>query len=215
MRLVALLNRRFAAGAPSNRLDDAGCLIRQFDGLEEVLQPWLPCGSDAEAWCYKYSDRWPTSIINRRARHVWFDQPRDNGGLVLAGAAQVRCAYPGDGDSMSDSKLCDPLGGDGVHCIPGCLPVGQQCPELRRDWECSFPPSALRTALEHQLGTGNIERNNEVRVCYPATGVGISGLSSMLSMRFALPPSPHARVAALRGPGSMSRSDPPIAISRL
>lgn len=81
---------------------------------------------------------------------------------MLAGTAAVRCAYPGDGDSMAGSKLCDPLGGDGVRCIPGCTPVGSQCPELRHDWECSFPPAALRIALEHQLHSGSIERNNEV-----------------------------------------------------
>ena len=61
------------------------------------------------------------------------------------------------------AKLCNPLGGDGVTCIPGCYPAGQQCPELGHDWSCSFPPSKLREALQAQeRRVDYLHRNNEM-----------------------------------------------------
>lgn len=75
------------------------------------------------------------------------------GTLIVLVRACGRDSDPGDGDSMNEQKLCEPLGGDGSACIPGCSPLGQTCPEVGRDWSCSFPPSRLREALEHQQVT--------------------------------------------------------------
>lgn len=66
---------------------------------------------------------------------------------------------------MDSNKVCDPLGGDGVRCIPGCYPHGEQCAEMHRDWLCSWPPSQLRDALEAQrMRPGGLNKNNEMVV---------------------------------------------------
>jgi hypothetical protein len=97
-----MLNARFANGRPSHDLSEAGVLVRQFDTLDDVEKPWLPCPligyhkcrpkghesclSTSEAscdvlhaidslcssWCAKYSDRWATSIINNAARKMYY-----------------------------------------------------------------------------------------------------------------------------------------------
>ena len=93
--LVSLLNSRFAHGRPSNNLLEAGVLIRQFDTLDDMSQPWLPCPLEGGmSWCRDFSDRWATSIINNRTRHVYFDDDDGVGGLVLAPTATLFCAYP-------------------------------------------------------------------------------------------------------------------------
>ena len=70
-------------------------------------------------------------------------------------------ADPEDGNSMD--KICNPLGGDGATCIPGCYPAGQQCPDVRHEWSCSFPPTHLREALQAQE-LRFLARNNEMVV---------------------------------------------------
>jgi len=70
-------------------------------------------------------------------------------------------ADPEDGNSMA--KVCHPLGGDGVTCIPGCYPWGRQCPDVGHDWSCSFPPNQLREALTAQEHRADyLHRNNEL-----------------------------------------------------
>ena len=44
--------------------------------------------------------------------------------------------------------------GDGIYCIPGCYPNGQQCQQVGHDWNCAWPPSMLRDAMESQLARG-------------------------------------------------------------
>ena len=114
---LADINRRFREGRPSNSLLEAGVLVRQFDSLDDVDHgsPWLPC--PATFWCAQYADRWPATIINAHsARRLYYP---GTGGFVLAPTAELLCAYPGDGNSMSHT--CPRLGGnppDG--CVPGC-----------------------------------------------------------------------------------------------
>ena len=61
------------------------------------------------------------------------------------------------------SRTCDPVGGDGRTCIPGCYPIGQQCQDIGRDYSCSFGPGSLRLALEAQQGRKSYrDRNNEL-----------------------------------------------------
>ena len=60
---------------------------------------------------------------------------------------------------------CDPQGGDGVTCIPGCYPQGEQCHEVMRSWSCSYPPERLKAALTAQQGRFSYRsRNNEIVV---------------------------------------------------
>jgi len=158
---VNILNARFAAAHPSNVLSEAGVLLRQFDSLDGHDKPWIPCPRDGlESWCFKFSDRWAASIVSPKARHLYYGT-QGVGGLVLAPTAKLFCAYPEDGDSMG--KVCDPLGGDGISCIPGCYPPGQQCPEVHHAWSCSFPPTHLKEALQAQEDRiGFLSRNNEL-----------------------------------------------------
>jgi hypothetical protein len=66
---------------------------------------------------------------------------------------------------MDPAKICTPLGGDGVNCIPGCYSVGRQCADMQRDWLCSYPPSQLSEALLAQTRReGGLSRNNEIVV---------------------------------------------------
>ena len=75
------------------------------------------------------------------------------------------CVRARSGNSMDPAKVCNPLGGDGVTCIPGCYPPGQQCHEVGHDWTCSFPPERLRDALSHQQARDSYKnRNNEMIV---------------------------------------------------
>ena len=78
--LLALLESRFADGAPSNTLADAGVLLRQFDSLSGLdrHQSWLPCPQDI--WCANFHAQWPASIVNCNYRHLYYG---DVGGLVL------------------------------------------------------------------------------------------------------------------------------------
>lgn len=64
------------------------------------------------------------------------------------------------------------LGGDGANCIPGCSPVGKQCPDVGHDWSCSF--ASLRAALEAQQNRDSYKaRNNEVVVNFESMRKGL------------------------------------------
>ena len=101
-------------------------------------------------------------MITPKARHLYYGY--GTGGLILSPATTTLfCAYPEDGNSMA--KTCQTLGGDGTRCIPGCYPKGQQCPDVGHAWSCSFPPSALREALQAQEDRIDfLSRNNELVV---------------------------------------------------
>ena len=157
---VDSLNRRFAAGRPSGSIAKSGVLVRQFERETSNERPWLPCGA---AWCATIADRLACTIINDDLRNLFYDAGTVGAGLVLAPSARLYCAYPEDGNSVA--KTCEPLGGDGASCIPGCYPAGETCPEVAHDWQCSFPPEALRDALQAQMGRRSYkERNNEIIV---------------------------------------------------
>ena len=85
---------------------------------------------------------------------------------MIAPTVSIFCAYAEDGNSMDGSKVCNPLGGNGVTCIPGCYPKGQECPDIGHAWSCSFPPTQLKEALQAQQDRSDMRaRNNEVCVC--------------------------------------------------
>jgi len=160
---LAELNDRFEHARPSNSLEEAGVMVRQFDSLDDHTKPWLACPETGNNnWCRGYSDRWATSIITPKARMMYYGV-EGIGGLVLAPTARLFCAYPEDGNSMA--KLCRPLGGDGVTCIPGCYPRGQQCADVGHAWSCSFPPTQLGACLRAQEQRVDfLHRNNEIVV---------------------------------------------------
>lgn len=148
--LVALLETRFWAGRPSNVLSEAGVLLRQFDRISELdaSAPWLPCSESR--WCARYRSQWPSSIINSEYRQLYYT---DCGGLIIDPlTTDFFCAYGGDGNSMAHD--CGGGPGDGIGCIPGCYPDGQQCQQVGHDWNCAWPPSMLREAMEAQLARG-------------------------------------------------------------
>ena len=166
------LNARFANGRASNELADAGVMVHEFDTTEDHDRPWLPCPEHGyNNWCHRFSDRWATSILNPQQHVTYFawggaSSPRTGvGGVVLSPrTTEVFCAYPVDGNSMSEQKVCTPLGGDD-RCIPGCYPRGQQCQEVGHTWTCSYPPSMLKEALEAQLSRADyVAKNNEIVV---------------------------------------------------
>ena len=132
--------------------------------------PWESCPDNGNApWCYSFSDRWPASLVNSKARSLYYTA---NGGMVIAPTVQLYCAYPEDGNSMA--KTCRPLGGDGVTCIPGCSPNGQQCQQIGRNYGCSFPPTELKAALEAQEGRQDfLNRNNEMVINYETLSHGL------------------------------------------
>ena len=118
----------------SGDVGGAGLLLRQFDKNNDRTHPWLPCPRDGpDSWCGKiageacmhisivspaclarvsmilassplllHSDRWSALLVNALSPHLY----DNNGGLVLASTAKLFCAYPEDGDSSHESKVC-------------------------------------------------------------------------------------------------------------
>ena len=132
-------------------------LLRQFDRLSDIDRgrPWLPCPRDV--WCGKYHAQWPSSVVNKDVRVLY----QDSGGMVLdSSLVEIFCTYFGDGNSMA--RTCGGGPGDGHACIPGCAPVGHQCLVVDCScWDCSFPSTHTREALQAQLTSG-IQRHNEL-----------------------------------------------------
>lgn len=118
--------------------------MRAFDGLEFPPQPWLPCPPNVGwlAMCARYRDRFPTSLLWPGHTEVYFGLGQ--GGMVIrATVASARCLYHKDGTTMS--KKGDP-------CPFDCTSPGA------RLWQCAWPPTMLKTMLEHQ----GSEEHNEV-----------------------------------------------------
>ena len=61
------LNRRFRSGAPSNHLEEAGVLLRTFDGEELASLPWLPNHA------LPHGDRLSASLVNARHPDIYSD----------------------------------------------------------------------------------------------------------------------------------------------
>ena len=163
--IVNVLNQRYTQGTPSNDLAEAGVLVRQFDHLDGEANtqsgaPWTRC--PFIKWCGKFGDRWASSLINGQGMvKLYYDSAA---GLVIAPTVDIFCAYSRDGNSMG--VVCHPLFGN-AHCTPGCSPPGHECSEdgeqIRWDYDCSYPPSRLSEALQHQSLRGD-NVHNEVSV---------------------------------------------------
>ena len=134
--VLDLINARFIAGRPTNDLASAGVLVRTIDGLEDPVQPWMPCAS-GEKWlamCSRFNNRFPTSLL--WPGHTEIYRGSDQGGFVLRSTeARVQCAYHADGTTMS--KKDNP-------CPEFCTAPGAKF------WRCAWPPTALHQMMENQ-----------------------------------------------------------------
>ena len=93
------INERFVNGHPSNYLAEAGVLVRQNDALTRYRSE-VP-----DLWSVGSWDRLATSIVSARLPHMYSTSAE---GTILSPSAlqgAVLCAYPRDGNSMS--QLCE------------------------------------------------------------------------------------------------------------
>ena len=135
---------------PSNDLRTVGVLLRQFDKLDDGLEgkPWLPCPTDGWAsWCGKFNRIWAASIVTHGGATQLY-RPF-GGGLVLAPTTHLLCAYPADGNSMNEEKLCDDTTRwqtctPGCTCPPGTVAGPGSCYEGR-------PANQLRQVMSEHL----------------------------------------------------------------
>ena len=158
--VVDILNERFRLGMPNDDPNLAGVVVHQFDGQEDFAQPWMPCTPQSENdWCSMYSDRFASSLINRRTPYLF----NTAGGLVLKmssdGVNRIFCAMSGDGGTMS--IVCEPRGASD-YCLPGCwscldedgnAPDGVCEPSwctVERPWQCGWRPTELSNMMQQQ-----------------------------------------------------------------
>ena len=73
-------------------------LVRQFENdWMSVLDPWLPCFAN-HGWCEDISDRLPTTIVNDKARKLFYEIKGGGGFVLEPSIVQIYCAYPEDGN---------------------------------------------------------------------------------------------------------------------
>ena len=141
--LVDILNARFLAGSPSDRLAEAGVVVHQFDGggfdewgvseaggANTSWAAWMPC-PDGQ-WCAKFGDRFSVSVVNARQPFLF---SQTNGGIIVNTDTSERgtmCAWATDARSFRSARTCLADGdrfrwGDGAQkfvrregCVPGC-----------------------------------------------------------------------------------------------
>ena len=155
-RLVNIINERFATGRPTNKYDEAGVFIHQFDdqgfdpsthrlkqgGVAKHWMPWQAC--PAGEWCSKFGDRFSVSVMNARVPYAFNEF---NGGMILSPTVadeSTMCAWATDARSFRASRTCMPAGmkfewGDGEQlferregCVPGCV---IDHPNALEDWD--------------------------------------------------------------------------------
>jgi hypothetical protein len=123
-RIAGVLNARFAAGRPSNHLEDVGVLLHVLDGTEHGAgQAWKPCEACplanrlATSLVYKrMASRGPNHTIPVFANGI-------RGGFILRPQqARLRCAYPVDGGTRFKSDGCNGCLGKGCHADGWCTP---------------------------------------------------------------------------------------------
>ena len=125
-RIIDGLNHRFEHATPSNDVGAAGVIIRAFDGLNDVAQPWEPCrGCPAR-------DRFPASIIYPNHTDIYSNGP--GGFLIHPEAINIYCSCYGD--CGSQGKSCPNLYGS-QWCRPGCLGPCNPASGIR-NWGCSW-----------------------------------------------------------------------------
>ena len=135
-----MLNRNFQSTKEAETLERAGVLLRTADSYEHPDFMWEMCPETLDghpAWCAKYNDRVPVSLVNRAHTAVY---KHGSPGMVVAPrAVRMMCAYYSDGSSQS--KSCNP---PSAGCVPGC---GPWC-RFEKDWGCSWRPEQLPQMLQ-------------------------------------------------------------------
>ena len=203
--VVDVLNEQFRLGHPDNDPNVAGVLLHQFDGQEDFEQGWRPCThQSANRWCSTFSDRFASSIINRRLNSVF----NDHGGLVFRmdppNLNRILCSYNYDAGSMS--MTCDPPGPSAT-CLPGCWNLVPNWCTLTRPWQCAWRPTELQLMLE-----GHVQENAGTQAHYNEGGLTNSDLHGC-SPDTASPLIAHfssvARVSSHRRHGDL-RFEPPV-----
>jgi len=155
-RLVTIVNERFATGRPTNRYEEAGVFIHQFDdqgfdpsthrlkqgGVAKKWMPWQACPPGE--WCSKFGDRFSVSVMNARVPYAFNEF---NGGMILSptvASEATTCAWATDARSFRSARTCMPAGmkfewGDGdqlferrAGCVPGCVTDSDSALE---DWD--------------------------------------------------------------------------------
>ena len=158
MPVVDQLNIRFREGGPSHDVTRLGVLLHQFDGQEDPDRGWLPCTT----WCTDFSDRFASSIINRRVPNLFDAAQSKPGGLIFRPSPQLNeifCAWPADGGTMS--IVCSPPGRSAT-CLPGCWTETPNWCTATQSW-CPYPPDRTGEMLSMQERT-NAHKYNEVIV---------------------------------------------------
>ena len=115
---LAVLNRRFVEGQPSDQLAGAGVIVRQTDWFTEGAHLWSAAspstagGKDTPS--ATSTDRLAASIINHRLPHMFSTSAV---GVVISPEhveGRIYCSYPRDGNSMNNGGEhgCDATAAD-------------------------------------------------------------------------------------------------------
>ena len=156
--IVRRINARFSEGRASNNIEEAGVLLRTFEGQAgRHSAAWEPCAEDE--FCSRASDRLAASILNPRMPHPW---SYDAGGIIISpGLARLFCSYHGDGNNFGRFckrptewlKMPVEYEADG-RCVPGCTSrfgwcddLYQPCP-LCEQVHCAWRASGLAKMIE-------------------------------------------------------------------
>ena len=172
------MNERYATGHPSNDLTKVGVVVHTFDSLADYNDAWTTCSLGQ--WCYRYSDRFSTSVVNRHLPSYYIGginvrstMADAMGGFVLnpsvlsPGSDSIFCAYASDAGTMG--MTC--IGRSSGSCIPGCR-SNLRCQPGNSHY-CWWPPDELelmmaaheRRGHTDDTGCGQIDCNyNEVVV---------------------------------------------------
>lgn len=122
-RGVAALNEQFRTGRPSDKLEEVGVLMHQWDGLEDSDKPWKMCIHNCMCQGQFINGRISTMVVyrglNKRPDRQAIPLPFGNRGgiLIHPSYATVDCAYGIDGATYNldnpahpgcSDAFCDP-----------------------------------------------------------------------------------------------------------
>lgn len=168
--LIAHLNRRFVAGAPSESLFEAGVVVHVLDGYEKSDAPWTFDPSSPTG------DRASASIVNARHPDIYENLLRPVGfrrlpGFVLADSPtreRLSCSYSREGGTNGCRQNCD-HSRNNSNCVPGCTVKECQGGEAG---VCFFSPGRLKEMLEthdRQRRPGHHSSCSYNEVCLPVS----------------------------------------------
>ena len=176
--IALALNRRFASGRPSNRLHEAGVLLRAYDASPSLHPPdnpsWITNGPlDGVASASLVNSRMPYLFAGNAALLQAGELVNGQVGVVVspsAAHASLACSYPGDAASIyvrcEASRRSDCITGCvGNRLLPGfCLGSSG---ERRRDFCRGVARGPTPTARQSWCGSGGDNGTTSV-----AAGIG-------------------------------------------